>query len=471
MKPTEHLHFVTGRLAEAAVRQVVSDMAAQKGFQWSLQVLPITVAALMTARWLLRHLDVPSQATQVILPGYLLPELETIQQAVSVPVVCGPKNILDLPHSFGLQSRSAQQYGSYDIEIIAEINHANRLAIEDLIRIASDLTADGADIIDLGCTPGCPWADVGLAVRELKALGIRVSIDSFDPDEVASACRNGAELVLSVNSQNCHLAADWAAEVVAIPDTPQDFDSLRKTVDRLEQSGARFRLDPILEPIGLGFADSLMRYARCRQLFPEAPMMMGIGNLTELTDVDSAGVNAILLGFCQELQIHSVLTTQVINWARSSVRECDLARRLVYYARHQGVPPKNVERNLVLLRDPKVREFTEQSIRQIAEGIKDHNFRLFASGGKIHAVCRGLHAVGNDPFEVMQQVMDSPIGPTIDASHAFYLGFEMCKALQAITLGKNYEQDEPLSWGFLTRPERHWRLNSWRKGPSKDRGP
>ena len=61
-------------------------------------------------------------------------------------------------------------------------------------------------------------------------------------------------------------------------------------------------------------------------------MMMGVGNLTELTDVDSAGVNTILIGFCQELGIRSVLTTAVINWARSSVREIDLARRLAHHA-------------------------------------------------------------------------------------------------------------------------------------------
>ncbi len=54
-------------------------------------------------------------------------------------------------------------------------------------------------------------------------------------------------------------------------------------------------------------------------------MMMGIGNLTEMTDVDSAALNVLLLGICQELGIGSVLTTEVINWARSSVRECDLA--------------------------------------------------------------------------------------------------------------------------------------------------
>ena len=41
-----------------------------------------------------------------------------------------------------------------------------------------------------------------------------------------------------------------------------------------------------------------------------------------------------------------------------------------------------------------------------------------------------------------------------DPSHAFYLGYEMAKAITALTLNKNYVQDEALRWGFLTRAEK-----------------
>jgi hypothetical protein len=34
----------------------------------------------------------------------------------------------------------------------------------------------------------------------------------------------------------------------------------------------------------------------------------------------------------------------------------------------------------------------------------------------------------------------------------------MCKAVTALSLGKEYRQDEALDWGFLTREERHQRL-------------
>ena len=42
----------------------------------------------------------------------------------------------------------------------------------------------------------------------------------------------------------------------------------------------------------------------------------------------------------------------------------------------------------------------------------------------------------------------------IDSSHAFYLGYELAKALTALTLGKNYVQDQALQWGFLTLAEK-----------------
>ena len=39
--------------------------------------------------------------------------------------------------------------------------------------------------------------------------------------------------------------------------------------------------------------------------------MMGVGNLTELTEADTSGINALLFGIGAELNIAVVLTTQV----------------------------------------------------------------------------------------------------------------------------------------------------------------
>lgn len=241
--------------------------------------------------------------------------------------------------------------------------------------------------------------------------------------------------------------------MIAIPDTPSDLASLDATAERLAKDSVPFRLDPILEPIGFGFAESLGRYLEVRRRYPQAPMMMGIGNLSELTGVDSVGVNVLLAGFCQEARIESVLTTAVANWARSSVRELDLARRLVYHAVTEGVPPKRLESQLHLLRDPKLVEQGPEALDELARAIRDRNYRLFAEGGVLHVINNAMHMTGTDPFAIFAEVERRD--PTMDPSHAFYLGYELCKALTALTLGKQYHQDRALRWGFLTRPENH----------------
>ena len=457
--PKEHLHFVTGRLAEFSVRKIVEQVAKELGFAYSIDVLPITVAALMTPKWLMRHLQIPPHASRVIVPGYLQNDVAEIQSQISIPIECGPRDIRDLPMFFGKKLVHDPSYGPYSIEIIAEINHAPRLTIAELLEHARSLSNDGANVIDLGCSPAHQWKEVGVAVRELVASGLRVSIDSFDPWEVQTACSAGAELVLSVNSTNCEAAVDWGTEVVVIPDVPSEKKSFKKTIEYLADHSVALRIDPILEPIGCGFTQSLERYMNCRREYPDAKMMMGIGNITELSDADSAGLNLLLLGICQELGIESVLTTQVINWARTSVKECDLARRLLHYACENRIPPKHLEPELVLLRDERLKQLDVEAIKLLADSIRDKNIRIFNSGTEVHAASAGTHVHSPDPFETMRQLLQSPVGPSINPSHAFYLGFEMAKAHTANTLGKNYTQDEALNWGFLTRAEDHHRLS------------
>ena len=111
--------------------------------------------------------------------------------------------------------------------------------------------------------------------------------------------------------------------------------------------------------------------------------MMGVGNLTELTDVDSAGVNTHAPGVLPgAAKSEACLTTAVINWARSSVRELDLARRLVYHAVTKHVLPKHVERRLVMLRDPKTHRFGSEDLAELQGRIRDPNWRIFAEDGR-----------------------------------------------------------------------------------------
>ncbi|MHB8972010.1 MAG: DUF6513 domain-containing protein [Pirellulaceae bacterium] len=453
---SEQIHCVTGRLAEHALRQTLDQLTAHVDCTFSLEVLPISVAALMSPQWIERHIHLPATATRVLVPGYCGGDLSGLTQALGVPVQRGPRDLRQLPDFFGKGSELHQKLDAHSIQILAEINHAPRLELAGILEQARQLVADGADLIDVGCEPGEPWQGVGDCVKALRDMGCRVSIDSFHPAEVAQAVRAGAELVLSVNATNRSAAVDWGCEVVAIPDSLQVWDSLDETVEFLANKRVPFRIDPILEPIGLGFAGSLWRYMDVRRHYPEAAMLMGIGNLTEMTDADSAAINVLLLGFCQETGIRSVLTTQVVNWARSSVRECDIARRLVYYAVRQRVPPKHVTTDLVTLRDKKLRPFGSSQLDELASHIKDHNIRIFAENDQLHVLRSGQRWADADPFTLFDRLLaESP--DHLDSRHAFYLGYEMCKAVTALTLSKEYRQDESLDWGYLTVPEQSHR--------------
>jgi len=445
------LLFVTGKLAEPALRRLLAGLAPRAGFEFDVAVLPITVVSLATTAWIARHLTPQPQVQRVVLPGLCAGDLTAVAVVVGAPAERGPKDLRELPEYFGkTAARPLPADSPHDIAIYAEINHAPRLTLEAILREARALRADGADVIDLGCDPGDPWSDVGATVRALRDDGLRVSIDSFNSLEVEQAVAAGAELVLSVNRSNLAAARHWGAEVVVVPDVPATREGLDECVAALAGWGVPFRIDPVLEPIGFGFAASLGRYLDVRRRYPQAELFMGVGNLTELTDVDSAGVNVLLLGFCQEVGVRGVLTTQVINWCRGCVRELALARRLVHHAVTQGVPPKRLLPDLVMLRDPKLHEHGAQTLAELAAGITDRNFRLFAERGLLHVLNGQLALQGTDPFLLFQEMQQRA---AIDPAHAFYLGYELCKAVTALTLGKNYVQDQALDWGMLTVPE------------------
>ena len=322
------------------------------------------------------------------------------------------------------------------------------------------LSGSGADVIDLGMVPGESWPEVASATRQLVAAGLRVSIASFARPAVEAAIAGGAELVLSCDTSNLDwlspLAADSGTAVVAIPEMTAGLDSLDPVLHRLQADGVDLRIDPVLEPIGLGFAASLERYFEARRRWPEAEMMMGTGNVTELPEVDSAGVNLLLAAICEELRIGSVLTTEVINWCRTSVAELDFSRRLLHHCLKNGVLPKHLDSSLVTLRDPSARGERAGALEQLAGALTDPNFRIFVEHsdrrrGLLHVMNRDGHWQHTDPYQLFDKV--AAAGTELSAEHAFYLGYELAKAHTALTLGKRYVQDQALSWGWLTVEE------------------
>jgi dihydropteroate synthase len=439
--------FVTGRLAEPALRRTVAGMAPP--FAWDVAVMKITVAALMTTPWIARFLTVPPETDLVLIPGLCEGDPAVIAQKVGVPVEKGPKDLREIPEYFG-RAAAPHDYGAYDIEIVAEVNNAPRLDRAALRAEAEYYRASGADVIDIGCTPGRAFPELAAVVGELVAAGMRVSVDSFDAGEIRTAVGAGAELVLSVNRSNLDVARDLAGtatRVVVIPDFGQGIDTLEPSIAALERWGVGYLIDPIIEPIGFGFLRSLERFAEVHRRYPQAALFMGVGNITELTAADTTGVNALLMAMCEEVGVRAVLTTEVIPWARGAVRELDIARRLMHYAVTQKTLPKGVDDRLVTVKDPAILAYTEGELRELQRAVTDPNFRIFTDRDTITVFNNELFVRGTDIQEIFAQLgVDEP-------THAFYLGRELMKAKLAITLGKTYRQEGALRWGYLTPPD------------------
>jgi dihydropteroate synthase-like protein len=427
-------------------------------------VLKITVAALMTTPWIARFLEVPPDTDLVLIPGLCEGDVEALQQRFGVRVEKGPKDLREIPRYFG-HAAAAADYGAYRIESLAEINNAPRLSREAVRAAAEYFRSSGADLIDVGCTPGLAFPGLGEVVRSLRSASMRVSIDSFDPSEIRTAVEAGAEMVLSVNRSNLEVAHDLrgtGATVVVIPDLGEGIETLGASIDTLEAWGVPYLLDPIIEPIGFGFMASLERYAEVHRRYPGAGQLMGIGNITELTSADSTGVNAVLIAICEELGVRAVLTTEVIPWARGAVKEIDIARRLMHYAVSRRMLPKGVDDRLVTVKDPQILEYDEAELRRLHEAVTDPNFRIFADRTTITVFNDSIFIRGDDIQEIFSRLAVD------EATHAFYLGRELMKAKLAITLGKTYRQEGALAWGYLTPPDdvksEHVKLTARKRG-------
>lgn len=432
--------FVTGRLAARSLSDTLRGMSPD--FEFKVATLPISVAALMDTRFVARHLTDATGCDKVVIPGLCKGDLSLVVSKVGVDVVRGPKSLKDIPGWFGME-HTIMGYGEHRVKILAEITDAYKLGLEEILARACYFRNSGADIIDLGCAVEGGFPDLERVVQALKSRGYSVSVDSFDTEDILRADSAGVDLLLSINSRNIELARQLRCKVVVIPDFDKGMESLERNIAQLEAWHIPYVIDPVLNPIAFGFAESIGNFIATRRKHPHAEMLLGLGNLTELTDADTTGMTAVMAGIITELGIDYVLTTEVISWAKGAVRELDIARRLMYYAFQNKILPKHLNDGLLTIKDPPFESFSEEELRTMHEKVRDRNFRIFADRDFIYVFNNHLFIKDTD-IEAIFTRLDVE-----DAAHGFYLGREMQKALLAVQLGKKYVQEEELRWGYI----------------------
>ncbi|MDE1179157.1 DUF6513 domain-containing protein [Paraburkholderia sp.] len=458
----EHIVFLTGRLAEKSLTQVLEGIAPPDGnsagtptpFTWEVREIGLQVAGLMTADMIRRRVELAPHVNRVVVPGRCRGDLDALSAHYGVRFDRGPEEVKDLPQFFGREARHFD-LSRYETEIFAEIVDAPRLDLDQIAARAKRYKDDGADVIDLGCLPETPFAHLEDAVAMLKASGYRVSVDSMQTAELVRGGRAGADYLMSLNADTLWVADEVSSTPILVAREPRDVASLDAAIDAMTQRGRPFLADPILDPIPFGLAGSIARYVSLRERYPLIGIMMGIGNVTELTEADTTGMHAVLLGMAAELRINAVLTTSVSLHARRAVREADVARRVMHAAHEAQVLPKGISTDLSALHAKRPFPYNAEEIDAFARAVRDPNFRVQVAQDGIHVYNRDGHQTAADPFALY-----AGLKLEHDGGHAFYMGVQLARAEIAWQLGKRFDQDQALDWGCeVDRPAEN--LDVW----------
>lgn len=434
--------LVTGSLAEPRVKRIAEELN-DADLEPVVANVGVKVAALMTTEIVERRLKLPDHADRVIMPGRFRGDLERLSDRFGTRFERGPEEIADLPAYLGQTARKID-LSEYDVTIFGEIVDATLLKPQEIVEKSRKFRADGADVIDLGCLPDSPFPHLEESIAALHADGAKVSVDSFSPEELSRATRAGADYLFSLSEKTISIVDEGPAAPILISAGAADMASLDRVIDIMIAKGRPFYADPILDPIHYGFTASIARYYDLRKRRPDVPILMGIGNVTELTDADTTGINAILMGMCSELHITAVLAVQVSPHCRTAIKEFDRARREYFAARKANALPQGFGMGLMALRDRKGFASTPAEIKSLASEIRDQNYRIEVAEDGVHIYNRNGHHVSDDPFQFYPN-----LDLRGDAAHAFYLGVETARAEIAYRLGKRYAQDEPLEFGVV----------------------
>ena len=333
----------------------------------------------------------------------------------------------------------------FPMRVLAEIANAPLLNEEELVKRAEYFVKNGADMLD-----------------------IPISIDTLNPAEIKVAVESGVDLILSLDLGNCEevipLIREKKIPAVILPTdfsknwTPRTIMERVNAIEELMKKCNEINViaDLILDPINSqSIVESIIACHKFKRR-NKVPLFFGVGNVTELLDVDSVGVNALLSGIAMELGASILFTPEASGKTFGSVHELVVSSNMMFLAKNRGSVPKDMGINLLMLKDKRKREKIIEDINTpIIPGIEDYKFTQDPYGSfKLMIeddVIKAVHYKNMNPHvsitgQTAKQVYDTIIkeGLVSRVEHAAYLGAELQKAEISLKLGKNYLQDFPL---------------------------
>jgi dihydropteroate synthase-like protein len=134
-----------------------------------------------------------------------------------------------------------------------------------------------------------------------------------------------------------------------IPDSPEErVKLLNSNIAIAEKRGfENIIADPLLQPVNFGLVRSIEAY---RRFSGNYPVLMGVGNVTELFDADSTGMNALLCGIAGECGVSMLFTTEASTKTEGCVKELKKASRMVYLSKKRTSFPKDLGIDLLTVK-------------------------------------------------------------------------------------------------------------------------
>ncbi|MDR1721978.1 MAG: dihydropteroate synthase-like protein [Methanobrevibacter sp.] len=384
----------------------------------------------------------------------------------------------------------------FPMRVLCEIANAPLLTKEELIFKAKYFLNNGADMIDIGMVAGEDYSkEIPNLIKTLREIiGDKpLSIDTLNPKEIEMAIEHDIDLVLSLDLGNYEdllpklkeknipavlLPTNFKANEV--PHTIEDrLNNIEKLIEKC--NGLKIFADLILDPINsLSIVDSIVAVKKFKDKHPH-PVFFGVGNVTELLDVDSQGVNALISGIGSELKASVLFTPDESGKTWNSVYELVISSKMMFLAKHRGSVPKDLGLNLINFKDKKKLSFDniiasvnsnkENNDNNINNNVNniDNNLNVIIAEKEpkfVHDPCgsfkinvihgtrydkskievthfiKGVPDIiieGTKAKEIFNEIIERKLISRLE--HTAYLGAELQKAEIAMISSKEYVQD------------------------------